>query len=173
MQFRYASPDATYHAWQTTANHVQTNEWMHVACSFTYSNANSLKMYVNGTNFSGSWASGTGNAVGKTNAVSFHTFVYESGSSLWFIGCMSDLAIWTNTLSAGEVFKLAKSKVKYMPIQIKPETLLFYYPMDTGKIALPVTVNIDRDRSPLQTHFEMDVGGMFYGERTLAYQPNE
>ncbi len=86
---------------------------------------------------------------------------------------MSDLAIWTNTVSSGEFLKLGKSKVKYMPIQIQPSQLLFYYPMDTGQSKPTVVINIDRDRSSLLTRFDMDVGGIFQGERTLSYQPNE
>ena len=173
LGFKFSSPAGTYHTWKTTGNSVQTNSWMHVACSFTYSNGASLKFFINGTNAIGTWTGGTGDAVGQTNATSFHTFVYEKTSTSFFGGCMSDLAIWTNTLSAGEIFKLAKSKVKYMPLQIQPATLLFYWPMDTRPAQQTVTINIDRDRSPLQSHFEMDVGGIFHGERALSYQPNE
>jgi len=174
--FSFASPNGTYHIWRTTGDSVQTNTWMHVACSYTYSNANSLAFYINGKATSGSWGTGTGNAVGITNATTFHTFVYQqNGGSSFFGGAMSDLAFWTNALSAGDVGKLAFSKVKYMPFQVQPESLMFYWPMDTTPIGPVITggspANLDCDRN--KYHFDLDAGGLFSGERTLSYQPNE
>lgn len=171
--FSFSSPNGTYQIWRTTADTVQTNTWMHLACSYTYNNGASLVFYINGINKSGSWTTGDGNAVGITNATTFHTFIYsQNGGSSFFGGAMSDLAIWTNALTAGDIGKLAFSKVKYMPIQVKPEFLLFYWPMDTTPI-LPVAnaQNVDRDRT--QRHFDLDIGGLMCGERTLSYQPNE
>ena len=85
---------------------------------------------------------------------------------------MSDLAIWTNALTAGDIGKLAFSKVKYMPIQVKPDALLFYWPMDVGAI-LPTVPGFISDRDRTKSHFDLDAGGLFCGERTLSYQPNE
>lgn len=171
--FSFSSPNGTYHIWRTTADSVQTNSWMHLAVSYTYSNGNSLVFYINGASTAGSWVTGDGNAVGQTNATTFHTFVYgQNGGSSFFGGAMSDLAVWTNALTAPDILKLAKSKMKYMPIQVKPEFLLFYWPMDTTPILPAVNAqNIDRDRT--QSHFDLDIGGLMYGERTLSYQPNE
>jgi len=171
--FSFSSPNGTYHIWRTTANTVQTNTWMHIAVSYTYSNAASLVFYVNGVNTAGSWGTGTGNAVGETNATTFHTFVYtQNGGSSFFGGAMSELAIWTNALTAGDIFKMSSSKVKYMPLQVKPESLLFYWPMDTTPVLTVVNhQNVDRDRT--KSHFDLDIGGLMYGERTLSYQPNE
>jgi len=171
--FSFSSPNGTYHIWRTTANSVQTNTWMHIAVSYTYSNAASLVFYVNGVNTAGSWGTGTGNAVGETNATTFHTFIYtQNGGSSFFGGAMSDLAIWTNALTAGDIFKLSSSKVKYMPIQVKPDSLLFYWPMDTTPVLTsPSAFNVDVDRT--KSTFNLDIGGLMYGERTLSYQPNE
>ncbi len=53
-----------------------------------------------------------------------------------------------------------------------PAALLFFWPMDTQPNFPTVTVNnFDVDRTV--SHFNMDVGGIFYGERTLSYHPNE
>ncbi len=172
--FSFSNPNGTYQIWRTTANSVQTNTWMHLACSFTYSNAASMQFYINGVSTSGSWGTGTGNANALTNATTFHTFIYtRNGGSSFFGGAMSDLAIWTNALTAGDIRNLAVSKVKYMPIQVKPESLLFYWPMDTHSTqpTIPGIDNTDRDRT--YSHFDLDAGGLFQGERVLSYQPNE
>ena len=171
--FSFSSPAATYHIWRTTANSVQTNSWMHIACSYTYSNAASLKFFINGEQPAGSWGTGTGNAVGQTNAVSFHTFLYQATASSFFGGAMSELAIWTNILETAQIVQLSKSRVKYMPLQISPSKLLFYWPMDTWPhvSGAPVRFNSDVDRT--LNHFDLDAGGTFYGERALSYYPNE
>ncbi len=171
--FSFSNPNGTYQIWRTTANTVQTNTWMHLACSYTYATAASLQFYINGVSAAGSWGTGTGNVGALTNATTFHTFLYtQNGGSSFFGGAMSDLAIWTNALTVGDVRKLASSKVKYMPIQVKPESLLFYWPMDTHPVAIAApNDNSDVDRT--FTHFNLDTGGTFHGERTLSYQPNE
>lgn len=174
--FSFSNPNGTYQIWRTTADSVQTNNWMHLACSFTYNSGASIQFYVNGINTAGSWTTGNGNAEGLTNSTTFHTFIYpQNGGSSFFGGAMSDLAIWTNALSAGDIGKLAFSKVKYMPFQVKPESLLFYWPMDTTPIGPVITggspANLDCDRN--KYHFDLDAGGLFSGERTLSYQPNE
>jgi len=172
--FSFDSPVNTYHTWSTTGNSVQTNSWMHLAASFTYSNGPSFRLFINGTNSIGSFVAGNGNAVGQTNAVSYHNFLYQKApSSSFFGGAMSELAIWTNALSTNQIYQLAASRVKHMPLQISPATLLFYWPMDT-KPHLPTITgenNICRDLT--STHFDLDAGGIFYGERVLSYQPNE
>jgi len=171
--FSFSNPNGTYQIWRTTADAVQTNKWMHLACSYTYNSGASLVFYINGINTAGSWTTGTGNAQALTNATTFHTFIYaQNGGSSFFGGAMSDLAIWTNALTAGDIGKLAFSKMKYMPLQVRPEFLHFYWPMDTTPI-LPVvnTQNVDRDRT--YSHFDLDIGGLMCGERTLSYQPNE
>jgi len=177
MQFFYSSPNLTFRRWTTTASKVQTNLWMHLACSFTYSNSESIAMYVDGILEPGSWIQNDGNAVGITNQGAFHAFVYQfdnqfHGSS-FFGGSMSDLAIWTNIVSAGNIFKLAKSKVKYMPLQVQPESIFVYYPMDTSP-SLPGTPGpSNRDLDRTLSRFVLDAGGHFNGERTLSYQPNQ
>src|SRR5437762_9621683 len=112
LGFSFANPAGTWHTWQTTPNTVQTNTWMHIACVYTYSNSASMAFYVNGTNVGGSWTGGSGNANALTNATGFHTFVYQKSGSSFFGGAMCELAIWTNSLLAGEIKRLA-SKVKY------------------------------------------------------------
>lgn len=174
LQFSFSSPSGTYHTWETTAAQVQTNTWMHIACSYTYSNSTSIALYVNGVPLGGSWVSGTGNAVAQTNTTPFHIDLYsKNGGSSFYVGAMSDLAVWTNSLNAGEISKLAKSRVKYMPLQIRPDKLKFFWPMDTKPIQPTIAGgdNFDVDRT--QSHFNMDAGGKFCGERALSYQPNE
>lgn len=174
LGFSFANPNTIYHIWRTTADTVQTNSWMHIACSYTFSNSASLLFYIDGVPIAGSWTAGTGNQNALTNATSFHTGAYEKTASSFFVGYMSDLAIWTNTLSAGEILKLYKSKVKYMPLQIKPEHLFMYLPMDTTPRLPTVSgaFNIDVDRN-WRTSFNMDVGGLMWGEINSSYHPNE
>ncbi len=59
-----------------------------------------------------------------------------------------------------------------MPIQIRPAELLFFWPMDTHPVSTAVpNDNTDADRT--YTHFDLDTGGLFKGEKALSYQPNE
>lgn len=174
LVFSFANPNLDFQNWTTTSTFVQTNSWMHIACSYTFSNSASIKFYVDGVSVPGSWTSGDGNRITVTNFDSFHTGVYGKTISSFFVGYMADLAIWTNTLSGGEIFKLAKSKVKYLPLQVKPEHLFLFYPMDTTPRLPTVSgaYNLDVDRN-WRTVFNLDVGGLMWGEVNSSYHPNE
>ncbi len=45
-------------------------------------------------------------------------------------GIITDFAVWTSQLTAGEVSLLYNSKVKRMPLQIQPSSLVWYMPLD-------------------------------------------
>jgi len=87
---------------------ISENTWYHVA--FTFVGANSgLKLYLNGVEL----GSATG-AAANLNLTNMRIGAY--GSSRYFNGLLDDLAVWNETLSAGQVkgiHSLAASTLNY------------------------------------------------------------
>lgn len=127
FQFRYASPDGTFHDWQTDSTYP-TNTLYHIGVSYTYGTASSVKFYVNGDLTTGTWVNGTGAANGLTNDQSLTTAgVAISDSPM--NGTIDDVAVWYAILSDREMKNLA-SRVKRIPNQFHADTIIMYYALD-------------------------------------------
>jgi hypothetical protein len=61
LYFAYKDQSAAYHDYQTSSANLSTNTWYHVAVSFTFGTGSSMKMFVNGSEESGSWLTNDGN----------------------------------------------------------------------------------------------------------------
>ncbi len=79
-----------------TAPIIQANVWQHVAVTYTFGSASSIKFYLNGVLYSGSWAVGTGNEVVDNSSSPLWIGATASGVE-YMPGKIDELAIW-NTL---------------------------------------------------------------------------
>ena len=108
----------------TGATSVGNGTWHHVAIVFT-SGAHTL--YLDGV------SDGTGTTTGSAgdNSSTVLSIGAWIGDGAGYSGSViSDFAVWTVELTADEVLKLAKSRVKRMPLQIRPASLVSYYAID-------------------------------------------
>ncbi len=102
--------------------------WTHVAFTYIEGNATGLNLYVNGV-LSG--AAGDTSSIGTINA--FTAILNISGSGTGnspFNGQITECALWNVVLTADEMLKLASSRVKRLPLQIQPSSLIGYWPLD-------------------------------------------
>ena len=105
--------------------------WTHIAVTYDAS-ATTSKIYMNGV------LAGTDTAVPYTSSKTLPTFYIgarhkaddSSGVDTYWNGDVDEVAFWRDVLTAGEVKLLATSRVKHMPLQVSPDTLEAYYPLD-------------------------------------------
>ena len=110
VTFQY-NDGTNFHSWGTT-NTISTNQWYHIAFTFTYGTGSSIKCYVNGQEEAGSWNYGDGNSapwsgtedvwIGKRKATSYPQY---------FHGTIDEVAIYSSALSATEImahYKMGK-----------------------------------------------------------------
>ena len=114
---------SAFKAWTTT------NQWVHIAEVFD--EGSSIKLYINGvegtprTTNIGNYVDSIDNLVMGVNA---------GGDNLRpFEGQINEVAIWNTILSTTDIEILYKSKIKGMPLQIKPDSLVAYWPMNDGR----------------------------------------
>ena len=102
-RFIFSDAGVNYHEWQGSTSFAQ-DTWHHVVVTFKFQDPNSIKMYVDGSEVSGSWTSGTGAAApytGSDNLV-IGTFTGNPG----FNGVMDEVKVFNKVLTSGEVVNL-------------------------------------------------------------------
>jgi len=119
IQFTFADTDFF------SSGAISTGEWTHLAVTYDGSN---VRFYKNGNadGVTASSASITNSA--DTFKIGREYNVY--GTTAYLNGQITDLAVWSAVLTAGEIELLADSKIKRMPLQIQPTNLNGYWPMN-------------------------------------------
>jgi hypothetical protein len=109
--------------------------------------------YVNGILHGSSGFSGAGNIrvpdYGSRQGVGIGiALTTTSGRNGAWNGYIWDCAMWDEPLTSGEVWQLASGKMAYMPLQIRPQNLKSYYPLDEmpDNTVVSTTPLIIRDR---------------------------
>lgn len=100
LSFRY-DVGSTDHDYRTGNDAVPVDEWAHVAFTFTYGTGSSAKPYVNGTEVSASWVSGSGGSTPNTNSEPLLLGVYHD-QNFWS-GRIDEVALYTTALSAARI----------------------------------------------------------------------
>jgi len=151
-----------------------TNVWKHYGVTFSYGLGSQIKFYIDGVAFSGSWLVGSGNFAGVTNA-SNGKLVSGNPAGWLFNGYMTEVAIWNAILTPIEMKNLAKGKVKRTPLQIRPNDLIAYWPLDSLKATTSATTtNLFRNLARNENHGTPDSTGLKgVAESVLSYPPNE
>jgi len=97
-----------------------------------------------------------------------------AGSKIqYFNGQITEVAIWNTALSATDIEILYKSKIKGMPLQIKPANLVAYWPMNSGRDGTSADGDTIYDRSGNGNNGTGDDGAgeglTWKGEEVLSY----
>ena len=125
---RATSPES-----KTTDNNVLPNgAWAHVAVVWDGTLGdylNDIKIYVNGTEAGTNTGNNGSGARTDDNTATEHIGNRAGDTQTWD-GQITEFAIWEDDLNATEISLLASSKVKGIPLQIRPSTLKVYLPMN-------------------------------------------
>ena len=122
------STSTTLHQYTTTSDVFSTNTWYHVAITYTVATGSSAHLYVNGSEATGSWTSGTGNDDALVSNDPFLIGNNPAWVQVPFLGQISDVRIYRRTLSATEISALASSRLKYF--DVTGTGAVGYWPLD-------------------------------------------
>lgn len=135
------------------------DEWVHIVWRHT---GGTLYGYKNGVEVS---SVASGNTTTLTNPL---IFGHNNFQSLWDDFDISDAAVWNVALTPNEIEILGKSKVKGMPLQIKPSALTGYWPFDDEEDGTSFDTDTAVDRSG-NGRDGTGVGGTAQAEEVLSY----
>jgi hypothetical protein len=136
--------NSAWHEKRTNASHVNNNEWVNIATTFTYGAGASWKIYINGKEVASFYYSGNGNAA-PINTSNDEVFigVGEDGSSQHWLGNIGNFLLYRRYLSPQEIkqlyvdslapFRTKKRTVVRVPAAIPASTKV-------GSIKKPTTI---------------------------------
>lgn len=129
FQFQFTSTTAVKYV--SVTNAISANTWTHILATYDHTRGNDQRvdLFINGvettysTTDEGSGTLDQDDSAGTAN-------IGSRSTSTVFDGQIDEVAIWSVVLTADEITKLAKSKVKGMPLQIRPASLAAYWSLD-------------------------------------------
>ncbi len=151
----------------SNSNVLNENTWHHVV--YVQSSSAGVTLYVDGQNAGGDAGKG---ANVPQNGLPVYIGIDEDLSSYPFDGTINEVAIWDTVLSATDIEILYKSKIKGMPLQIKPDNLVAYWPLDDicDGCDLAGATFLDRKGTNNGTGYDANAsGGQGKGEEILSY----
>lgn len=177
LEFNYTDQVGGLHTYQSSSTIVWTNRLRFVALTYTYTNAASMQMYLDGLPISGSWTSGNGNSNNLPNAEDFSisgpTAQLTGGGIL--MGEQGPVMAWTTNLTSTQIKMLYDAKVHGLQYAIHPDKCIIY--MDWSQHRAGVGMDSTK-RCPDtgQHHNNMpaisgSTGPM--GSRIMSFIPNE
>ena len=124
----FAKYTGSWHSWQTTATPISTGGWYHISLFYTAGTGSSIKCYVNGIAYTGSWTSGNGNTAGSnpSDNIRFH-WQKSGGATDRFDGKMADIRLW----DAEQSQDLVQQRM-YKRLLGNETNLYCYLPLDEG-----------------------------------------
>jgi len=124
--FRSRGPKAGWHRWTATKGFSAGDGWHHVAVTYTFGKADSLKAYIDGVSVPGKWdmdgATSAAPVVDQAD-VSIGTCMGQSPSAT-YLGGLDELAIYRQALSPEQIrehFRYVRPKFEFLKNDI-PET---------------------------------------------------
>ena len=147
------------------------NTWYHICGVFASSMSRTI--YFNGVNEVTNTTSST--PVGIDSFFIGKHGVTGGGSLM--NGQITEVAIWNVALTDAEVALLASSRIKGIPLQVRPANLKLYYPMDDQSQGTSADGTTIRDYSGsgnngLGNNGANNTGCLFAGESALSYPPS-
>ena len=109
---------------------LSAGQWYHI---LTTKDSTEFQIFINGgTADATGITSGTmADIVQRSSTSLYLAHLSDNGSSFYnFNAIINEVAIWDVVSSQNEVDLLAKAKVKGMPLQIQPSSLVMYLPLD-------------------------------------------
>lgn len=114
----------------TSSTNFSAQTWTHFV--FVMNTTGGMGFYLNGVIDGTAGTSNNFSAVTCDAQIGIDEDCSGCGNANYFNGKLSDLAIWDIEISADDALKLAKSRGKRMPLQIKPSNLIAFWPLDDG-----------------------------------------
>ena len=112
---------------------ITNGDWYHVVCIYdrTQVAGQRLKCYVNGGPVSPT-VIGDNQPIPYNNDLPLKIGASRSAGvySSCVDGTLTECAVWETALSGSDIEQLANSRVKHMPLQIRPDKLVAYWPLD-------------------------------------------
>ena len=154
---------------QTTTTSWTGGVWYYIVGTW---NGTNIKIYINGqlqdSELQGSPVTKTGNwHIGLAGL---------STTPLYFPGLIDEVTIWNVALTQTEIDLLYNSKIKGMPLQIRPANLVLYCPIDDQETGTSADGDIVRDLSGNGNNGTgvdgaNNTGLAWVGESVLSYPP--
>lgn len=116
------------HEWKTTATPLTTGNWYHISFFYTAGTGSSIKCYVNGVAYTGSWVNGNGNTAGSNPSDNIRFQWQKSGGATERMdGKMTDIRLWSAEQSQAEIQQRMHKRL------LGTESNLYLYlPLDEG-----------------------------------------
>src|SRR6185295_11848793 len=112
-----------------TSVQLTANVWSHVLFTWDGSlTASNLHIYINGTEVS--YSGQTNGTVFTDNSGATARIADRPTGGRAFNGSITELAIWHSVLSSTDIYLLANSRLKGIPLSISPSNLKAYWPLD-------------------------------------------
>jgi hypothetical protein len=99
--------DTAFHSFATTVNQFSAGIWYHVAATYTFGNAPSMHLYVNGSEIAGTWVEGTGMEPPAASAEPLTLGGITLGAADVLLGTLDEVRIFNRALTPAEIFLLA------------------------------------------------------------------
>ena len=112
--------------WKYAQVTLPQNQWFHFVLVY---NGSTIQHYINGQ-ASGSttiWSGNIGTTLGQDLNIGREI---ANGNKYTMDGAITELAIWDIGLTQKDVDQLYQSRVKRTPLQVQPDDLLAYWPLD-------------------------------------------
>lgn len=133
IELRVREAAANFILWNSDTNIADDGNWH----SFVFTvGTGSNEMYFDGVHDAGTYTTGNAatqeffNRVLDIDVVLYGIGQDSGGFEFPLDGAMEECAIWSEQLTAAEVFQYHNSGVKGIPLQLQPQNLVYYHPLD-------------------------------------------
>ena len=177
LQFNYTDQVGGLHTYTSTSTIIWTNIIRFVALTYTYTNASSMQMYLDGLPITGSWTAGNGNSNNLSNEEEFSlsgpTAQLSGGGIL--MGEQGPVAAWTTNLTSTQIQMLYKARVHGLPYVIEPTKCIMYMNWDQHRAGIGMdTRQRNADRTLANNSMPSITGSAQpMGNRIWSFIPNE
>lgn len=112
-----------------STNVPSTGTWIHALGTYNNAGDRTAYLFVNGVDTTTVRAAATGTMISTpTIDISLGNRIVSQTRA--FDGIINEVAIWSVVLTQAEITQLALSKDKRTPLQIRPDSLAAYWPLD-------------------------------------------
>lgn len=177
LQFNYTDQVGGLHTYQSSSTIIWTNRLRFVALTYTFTNAASMQMYIDGLPITGSWTAGNGASNNLPNeqqfSISGPTAQSTGGGIL--MGEQGPVMAWNTNLTQQQIWMLYQAKTHGLQYAIHPKNCVMY--MDWSQHRAGVGMDSSKrcpDTGPFRNHMPAISGSSQpMGSRIMSFIPNE
>jgi hypothetical protein len=113
------SANSSWVAYCTTSTFKDVRSWHHYALTYTFGDAGSIRIYVDGELIPGSWVSGTGSEDPISTLNGSLLIGSNSVPNEYLAGAIDELALWNRSLGVAEVVELYRRGANRIKFQVR------------------------------------------------------